>query len=266
MFVSFIVATYNCEPEVPRFLRGLDQLKFDDYEVLITDGGSTDATVDKLSIDPRIKIIKAQRDNGIYDAWNYALEFSCGDYISFLGIDDQPLGEFLCLSKRHCDTSKINPGLIYGNAITKRKNKFRRRTTPDRLEFFSKNGIILDFVHPGSLNNRKLFDGSRFDNSFTLAGDLDFYLGIKSMIQSMGIVKIPLDQAVVGGDGVSNSSEAYAIYHREFLAIGQKRSINFNPVLPRYKIGTIFRYIPTIFSLLRDLSWSIRSTSDRAKI
>jgi hypothetical protein len=79
----------------------------------------------------------------------------------------------------------------------------------------------------------------------------------------MGAIKIEEMQAVVGASGLSNGPDAYSIYHDEFRIIGKKRAIDFSSLLPKYKLKSIFRYIPTYFSLARDLSWLVNSAPDQ---
>jgi glycosyltransferase involved in cell wall biosynthesis len=172
MFVSIVVATYNCAHLTADFLRGLDELQFNDYEVLISDGGSADGTVNALAANERIRVVKSSLDKGIYDAWNYALDYCSGDFISFLGIDDQPLDKFLALAKEYCTKTQVTPALIYGNAIVKRGNRLRVKTPPAQLDFVGTESLVFDFVHPGALNNRLLFKDNRFDTSFRLAGEV----------------------------------------------------------------------------------------------
>jgi glycosyltransferase involved in cell wall biosynthesis len=262
MFVSFIVATYNCGHLTSEFLQGIDELHFEDYEVLISDGGSTDGTVNRLVANNRIKIIKSSTDQGIYDAWNYALDHTSGDYISFIGIDDRPGGKFLESAKEYCNKIQINPALIYGNAIIKRGRRTRLKRPSARLDFFETDSLVFDFVHPGALNHKDIFKTNRFDPSFRLAGDIDFYLGSKLELRRIGIKKLEEIQVTVGATGLSNGPDAYSIYYDEFKRIGKKRLIDFSTLLARYSIRRSFRHVPTIFSWARDLSWLINSQKE----
>lgn len=262
MFVSFVVATFNCVEFTSDFLRGIDELNFDDFEVLVSDGGSTDGTVEALTSSGKIKVIKSSSDKGIYDAWNYGLNCASGDFISFVGIDDRPAGEFLKLAKEYFNEGHSIPALIYGNAIIKRGRRQRLKAPPPKLKFVETDSLVFDFVHPGALNNRLLFKGNCFDPDFRLAGDIDFYLGVRAALRNMGVVKIDEIQVTVGANGLSNGPDAYSIYYDEFLSIESKRAVDFRSILPKYRLRSMLRYTPTFFSWARDLSWLLNSTSE----
>lgn len=258
MFVSFVLATFNCADLVPEFLQSLDNIGFDDYEVLVSDGGSVDSTVQLISIHERVKVIKSSPDTGIYDAWNCALPSCKGDYIAFIGIDDRPQGQFYRMARDYCEHSNSKPALIYGDTIRTRGARKRLRVTEKQLQFLKSNALVLDFSHPGSLNNRELFENIKFDPSYRLAGDLDFYLAIKSSLIEMGTVKIDAIQAIIGTDGLSNRAEAYMIYSNEFRLIGMRRNLDFTRLIYVYRIKSILGYFPLIFDLIRNVSWSLR--------
>ncbi len=56
-------------------------------EVLIADGGSTDATLSIAERDPRVRIV-SRRDSGIYDGMNQALAEATGEFVLILNSDD----------------------------------------------------------------------------------------------------------------------------------------------------------------------------------
>ncbi len=71
---------------------------FEDFELLITDDGSTDGTAELLvGIDPRISV-QRQANGGIAPARNAALRRSKGEYIAFLDSDDEWLPHHLELA------------------------------------------------------------------------------------------------------------------------------------------------------------------------
>ncbi|MEN5087715.1 glycosyltransferase family 2 protein [Sphingobacterium faecium] len=88
-FISVIIPTYNAGKTICKCLSTLLQQSFDDFEILIQDGGSTDNTLELVSHfkDKRIKVLSAD-DKGVYDAMNKAVSRSKGKWLYFLGSDD----------------------------------------------------------------------------------------------------------------------------------------------------------------------------------
>jgi len=87
--LSIIIATWNAARTFERCLRSIIGQDFTDWELLIADGGSTDSTVDLIRRhEAHIAWWRSEKDEGIYDAWNKALDYARGEYIAFLGADD----------------------------------------------------------------------------------------------------------------------------------------------------------------------------------
>jgi teichuronic acid biosynthesis glycosyltransferase TuaG len=95
-FFSIITPVLNGAGQIPTYLRSLLKQKFQDWEAIVIDDGSTDGTYEALlevaSQDYRFKIIKnvLPRDvSGPWQARNIGLNAASGKYICFLDIDDQ---------------------------------------------------------------------------------------------------------------------------------------------------------------------------------
>ena len=92
MKISVIVATYNSEKYLSRTLESILSQNFDNYEVLVVDGNSTDSTVDIIKeyqqkFGGKLRWI-SEKDNGIYDAMNKGVNLSTGEVVGFLNSDD----------------------------------------------------------------------------------------------------------------------------------------------------------------------------------
>ena len=87
--LSIVTATWQAASTLERCLDATIAQEFEDWEIVIADGASTDGTVDILrAYDSHIAWWDSAKDAGIYDAWNKALPHTRGDYICFLGADD----------------------------------------------------------------------------------------------------------------------------------------------------------------------------------
>lgn len=85
MKVSLILTTYNSIDNLPQTLKSIDSQNYDDIEVVIKDGVSTDGTIDVInnyisSSRYEVKTVSCH-DTGIYDAMNQGIALSTGDII-----------------------------------------------------------------------------------------------------------------------------------------------------------------------------------------
>ncbi|MCC8194941.1 MAG: glycosyltransferase, partial [Deltaproteobacteria bacterium] len=90
-FFTIVTATYNAAEVLSGLLDSLTAQTCQSFEVLIQDGGSSDATVEIIAgYKDRLNVRWAsEKDSGIYDAWNKALPAARGEWILFLGADDR---------------------------------------------------------------------------------------------------------------------------------------------------------------------------------
>jgi len=117
--LSIIIPTYNSSKTIFDALASIKSQSFQDLEVLIMDGESTDNTIEivtNFSKDyPKIQCI-IQKDDGVYDAMNKALKIAKGDYYYFFGSDDVLFNSEV-LQRVFSEIEGID--FLYGNVIFK---------------------------------------------------------------------------------------------------------------------------------------------------
>jgi glycosyltransferase involved in cell wall biosynthesis len=92
MTFSVIICTYNAKEKLPRTLDSLLIQTYEDFEVVIIDGASTDGTVEVIrgyekKFNGKIKWI-SEKDSGIYNAMNKGVLMACGEYLNVVGAGD----------------------------------------------------------------------------------------------------------------------------------------------------------------------------------
>lgn len=89
--ISVIIPVYNVEPYLRRCVDSILAQSYQNFEILLIDDGSTDASGDicdeYAEQDSRIIAIH-QENNGVSSARNAGLDKCCGEYISFIDSDD----------------------------------------------------------------------------------------------------------------------------------------------------------------------------------
>jgi glycosyltransferase involved in cell wall biosynthesis len=87
--VSILTAVYNCESSIEKTIVSVLSQDYDNLEFIIIDGGSTDGTVDIIKkYEYAIDYWVSERDEGISDAFNKAVNLAAGDYVNFQGAGD----------------------------------------------------------------------------------------------------------------------------------------------------------------------------------
>ena len=87
--ITIITAVYNNEIYLEECIKSLHNQKYDNFEHIVLDGGSTDKTLDIIKkYEDKIDYWCSKKDNGIYDAFNNGMRLAKGDYLGFLNSDD----------------------------------------------------------------------------------------------------------------------------------------------------------------------------------
>lgn len=87
--ITVIIPSYNSGEFLPFTLESIIRQEYDDYEVIIVDGGSddtTDSVVKKYS--SIVKTYISEKDDGQADAVNKGLRYSEGDFVVWQNADD----------------------------------------------------------------------------------------------------------------------------------------------------------------------------------
>jgi glycosyltransferase involved in cell wall biosynthesis len=123
--VSIIIVTLNAAPDLQKCLNSIYAQSYPAIEIIVMDGLSTDGTVDILKANnDRIACWKSEKDGGIYQAMNKALDYVTGQWVYFLGADDVLYDDFSTL----CYTLKDHSIIYYAN-VNYQGQKYRGEVT-----------------------------------------------------------------------------------------------------------------------------------------
>lgn len=108
-FFSIIIPSYNRAQMLKRAINSVLSQEFTDYELIVVDDGSTDATAEVISIySDRIKSLR-QENRGVSAARNTGIRHSSAPWILFLDSDDEFLPGKLYA---HYEFIKIHPSIL----------------------------------------------------------------------------------------------------------------------------------------------------------
>ena len=92
MKISIVTVTYNSANTIACTIESVLKQKYEDYEYIVVDGGSKDATVDIIKewepkFNGRMRWI-SEKDKGMYDGINKGIRMSTGDVVGIINSDD----------------------------------------------------------------------------------------------------------------------------------------------------------------------------------
>ena len=176
MKVSIITVTYNSASTIKETLNSIYKQSYKNIEHIVFDGLSNDGTQEILKNDQRISKLVIQKDNGMYEAINNALNECSGDIICILNSDDIFSDEHIIANivKGFKNNPEIN--IIISSVFIVSKNKIKRILSP---RFFKP--IFLKFgwmpPHPGIFLKKEVYaDVGKFNDAYKIAADYDFMI------------------------------------------------------------------------------------------
>lgn len=113
---SVIVVSLNAENTIRDTIDSVLQQTCEDFEIIVKDGLSGDATLAVIPRDKRIHIVSEQ-DASVYDGMNQAIRYASGKYIIFMNCGDRFYSNDVLeviaenVSRNHLDGREV----LYGN-------------------------------------------------------------------------------------------------------------------------------------------------------
>lgn len=117
--LSIIIPTFNSAESIEHSLESIAAQTFTDYEVVVQDGSPNDDTAHAigkfLGVHPGCPLrLYRERDRGVYDAMNKAMVKASGEWLYFLGSDDQLYNDRV-LATVMSTQNTADCSVIYGN-------------------------------------------------------------------------------------------------------------------------------------------------------
>lgn len=92
--ISVVICTYNGSRTIRRTLESVQKLAYPDYEVIVVDDGSSDATPDVVA-DYDVRQIRLAQNAGLAHARNVGMEAATGEIVAYLDDDAYPDAHWL---------------------------------------------------------------------------------------------------------------------------------------------------------------------------
>lgn len=202
-FYSIIIPTYNSAKTIKRCLQSVISQNWTNYEIIIQDGGSIDATEEIVQEfnDDRI-VFHSKKDLGVYDAMNKALERINGEWVLFLGSDDTIYSDDV-LENVFFYLSNTKMKFIYGDVIMKENIldekgiKYRGDTSDSCL-------LQCNICHQAIFYHESIFSRFKYNIEYMVYADFDLNLKIAAEYERLYIPIIISNFQLGGISSVQN--------------------------------------------------------------
>lgn len=190
-FISVIIPLYNKENYISQTIQSILNQELEDYEVIIVDDCSTDASFPIASTykSDKIRLVQHTQNKGLSAARNTGIKASQSNYITFLDADD--VWEPFFLSEIHALVTTFPEAGIYGTNYEEvyqkglkldiRKNtvKLYGHQTAIISDFYSANIQQPIYCFSSVAFKKEVFDSvGFFDETINFGEDIDFNIRV----------------------------------------------------------------------------------------
>ena len=250
MKLSLITINYNNASGLEKTIRSVltqKNLKADEFEYIIIDGGSTDGSVDLIKnfseraergeFPQKISKWVSEKDSGIYNAMNKGIKIAGGSIIGLLNSGDEAVenayDDILLLHKNQPEA------VLYGGMNFCENGKFKKV-----YSFCAEDLPRQMIAHPASFVPKSVYEKYGFyDESFRSSADWDLFIKFyKTGVQFVYTNKIYLN---FDCGGISNSNEKLVIKEDKRIIKKYGLKTRKQKLMEVYKILTFI--IPGIF-------------------
>lgn len=181
--ISIIIPTFNSEKYLEFTLKSIINQNYDNFEILIIDGGSKDKTLEIIKkYEKYISYFHSGKDKNMYDAINKGMKKINGEIWAVLNSDDFYLNKnlFYFVNKTFEKNNEVD-GISFNLVTINENNEIIK--LKKRMKINYKN--LLSFGHctlmpqPGTFLKKQIIDEiGYFDINYDAASDYDYYLRI----------------------------------------------------------------------------------------
>ena len=228
--VTIITVTYNAEQYLEQTIKSVIEQDYPNVEYIIIDGASSDRTIDIIKqYEEHITYWKSEPDTGIYDAMNKSIDVATGEWINFMNAGDSFCGkntisQTLSFGLKDCDL--ICGDIYYG----------------DHKIYKAAYGLDYKFqhmfcFHQASFVKTSIMKKYKYDTSFTIAGDYDFFLKCAINEYNFKFINHPIANFLADGISETNILKAKI----EDLFIQSKYVKEFEKLSSSYALAKLYQ-------------------------
>lgn len=182
MKISLVTVSFNSAATIRDTFESILKQDYSDYEYIVVDGLSKDATVDIIKeYEPRFQGKMrwiSEKDSGLYDAMNKGIKMATGDVVGILNSDDFFSASDVFSAVAQCFKEQ-KPEAVYGDVLYVRPDDLTHIVRHYSSGSFKRWKMRLGLMpaHPTFYAQRQLFDRLGFYRTdYRIAADFDLLL------------------------------------------------------------------------------------------
>lgn len=173
--ISIIMPVYNAAPFLKEAVESILNQSFRDFELIVVDDASTDASLEILLSydDPRIVVLKNVMNIGNYPSRNKGMSVAKGKYICVMDADDMAMPDRLDVQFRFLET---HPDILACGSAYRIMGDNRIHTCLQDYESVRKALLVNNcFLHPSIFFRAEVLNKTGlYDERYVYASDYDF--------------------------------------------------------------------------------------------
>jgi GT2 family glycosyltransferase len=233
--LSIVIVNYNAGPYLARCLDSLEKQSFQDFEVIVIDNASKDASYLAAKNRPRIELVENRENKGFAAAQNQGFSRSSGRFLMPLNFDIYLMPEFLekvvAVLDAHPTVGTVSGKMLrmlpdgrwtneFDNAgllLSPGRKPLHRGQGEKDLGQYQQQDFVFGAMGAAAVYRREMlndiaFRGQYFDESyFTWWEDVD--LDWRSRLRGWDCLYVPGALAYHVGDPQKNNATAFAARH-----------------------------------------------------
>ena len=194
---SVITVCLNAGQDLPDTVADTLRQTYENFEIIVKDGFSTDGSVEKLPADDRIRLVR-KRDTGIYDAMNQAVAEATGDYLIFMNAGDRFYDDRVLADVAAAIEGTRAP-LYYGSCFDRQTGQVRAYP-----RHFTRMSCYRTMIcHQATIYRADIFAEHPYDVSYKILADREM---LWYLVCGKNVTPVYLDRVIANYQGAGESA------------------------------------------------------------
>ncbi|WPC68123.1 glycosyltransferase family 2 protein [Rhodoferax ferrireducens] len=220
--ITVVTVVFNGELHIEKTIESVINQTYSNVEYIIIDGGSTDGTLEIIDkYENEIDYWISEKDDGIYDAMNKAIELATGSWINFMNAGDIFYSRDTLETLFNADSWNNDDDIVYGN-VHIRYPDFTRVEKAGKL---SRLWSGMQFCHQSAIVKTSYHKSRKFNSRNRIAADLEFFYSSYKNGARFRFEEIIMSSVSTGGLSESNRIKTIMSSRDAVCNSGCRRSV-----------------------------------------